>query len=111
MENFTIERNNDCVVVTFSGEITLEVTGTIKEQLENALHQAPFTTLVVDLADIGFMDSSGIGFLVALNTRIMGQGRKMFLYRPSQQVRKTLSLVQLASFFKTLESEDELLTL
>lgn len=111
METFDIERKQDCLIVTFRGEITLEVTNQLKSEMDLSIKQEDFSNLVVDLSDISFMDSSGIGFLVALNTKIMGLNKKMYLYKPSQQVRKTLALVQLANFFQTLEDEDELLAL
>lgn len=111
MEAFGIERKQNCLIVTFCGEITLEVTTQLKNEMDVTLKQNGFNNLVVDLADISFMDSSGIGFLVALNTKILGLNKKMYLYRPSPQVRKTLSLVQLATFFQILEDEDDLLAL
>lgn len=111
MEAFTLERKDGLLIVSFSGEITLEVTNQLKNEMEVAIKQGDFENLVVDLAEISFMDSSGIGFLVALNTKILGQGKKMYLYRPSDQVHKTLALVQLSTFFKVLETEDEMLAL
>lgn len=111
MEAFKIEHRDNLLLVSFSGEITLEVTNQLKSQMEVTIKQGDFDNLVVDLADISFMDSSGIGFLVAMNTKIMGLDKKMYLYRPSEQVRKTLALVQLSTFFKMIEDEDELLAL
>ncbi|MFO7818434.1 MAG: STAS domain-containing protein, partial [Desulfovibrionales bacterium] len=61
-----------------------------------------------DLSDIKFMDSSGIGFLVATNNKVKQSGRGFYLYMPSPQVIKTLKLVNLFSFFEILRDEDDL---
>ncbi len=111
MEAFRIELQGSTLLVTFSGEITLEITTDLKVRIDEAIKSGEFGSLVVDLSEITFMDSSGIGFLVAMNTKVMGMGKKMFLLKPSAQVRKTLELVQLSNFFQILDNEDELLTL
>lgn len=111
MEAFRIEKKDDTVIIAFSGEITLEITSELKREIDDSLRDSVFDNLIVDLAEVTFMDSSGIGFLVALNTKIMGIGKKMYLFKPSNQVSKTLELVQLHNFFNMLEDDDDLLTI
>ena len=55
--------------------------------------------------DFDTMDSSGIGFLVSVNTRMRSSGRCFYLYQLSPAVEKTLGLVQLLSFFAILKDE------
>ena len=109
MDSLRIDSKEDGLFLVFNGEITLEITTDLKNDIDAALQESDYDTLVADLAAVSFMDSSGIGFLVALNTKIMGLGKKMFLLKPSPQVRKTFELVQLSNFFNIVDSEDELL--
>ncbi len=111
METFRIEQKDDTIIIALTGEITLEITSELKRDVDDSLFESVFENLIVDLAEITFMDSSGIGFLVALNTKIMGLGKKMYLFKPSNQVSKTLELVQLNNFFNILEDDDDLLTI
>ena len=108
MEAMTLRKQGSAVIVALSGEITLEISSELKKTLDPALDGGNFTNLVVDLSSVTFMDSSGIGFLVALNTKIMGAGNTMYLLKPSEQVRKTFELVQLNTFFKILDTDEEL---
>jgi len=108
MDAFGVERRDNALRINFKGEITLEITTDIKKQIDSTLKEPGFQAVIIDLSQITFIDSSGIGFLVALNTRVMGQGKALYLFQPSGQVVKTLELVQLANFFKTLKNEDEL---
>ncbi len=111
MDQLRIEERDGAVFLSFLGEITLDITSDLKEKIEGVLADSDVSNIVVDLSRISFLDSSGIGFLVALNTKLKGLGKKMFLFKPSTQVKKTLELVQLASFFQMLDDDDDLLTL
>ncbi|MGE4298436.1 MAG: STAS domain-containing protein [Desulfovibrionaceae bacterium] len=111
MDALQVTRQNGSIHATLTGEITLDVAGSIKAQLDSLLEQNAYEYLILDLAAVTFIDSSGIGFLVALNTRIKAAGKKMLLFRPSTQVLKTLTLVQLMHFFTIIDNEDDLTTL
>ncbi|MFZ5427961.1 MAG: STAS domain-containing protein [Thermodesulfobacteriota bacterium] len=108
MENLTWQKRDAVLVARYSGEITMEITQDFKREVEKTLEGSGAKALVLDLSEVSFMDSSGIGFLVACNTRLQTSGRVLALLSPSPQVRKTLGLVQLMDFFKVAESEDEL---
>ncbi len=107
MEKLNLVRRGSAVVVKYSGEITLEVASVLKTRLEEEPVRSA-DVLVVDLSDVQFMDSSGIGFLVSLNTRLRSGGKGFYLFNLSPQVEKTLALVQLLAFFEILSDEDEL---
>lgn len=111
MENLTWTHDGPCLTARYVGEITMEVTQDFKHAVEKNLEDAKAATLVLDLSEVSFMDSSGIGFLVACNTRLQASGRMLALYKPSSQVRKTLGLVQLMEFFRVAEDEADLKTL
>lgn len=56
------------------------------------------STLVVDLKDLAFMDSSGIGALVRARNRINADGRGELVFtRPVAIVRKALKIVGLSA--------------
>ena len=106
MENLSWDKKGNALLGKYVGEITMEVTSGFKQEVERSLGDAP--TLVLDLSEVSFMDSSGIGFLVACNTRMQSAGKALVLYQPSTQVRKTLGLVQLMSYFQVADSDAEL---
>lgn len=108
MENLTWLQKGDCMVGRYSGEITMEITQDFKREVERTLEGSRPGVLALDLSEVSFMDSSGIGFLVACNTRLQTSGKTLVLLNPSSQVRKTLGLVQLMDFFKVAQSEQEL---
>jgi len=108
MENLHVEKKDNIYILKLTGELTLDVTPALKQKIEELYSQDSFDGLIFDLSGIHFMDSSGIGFLVALNTRLQRGGGKLYLYKPTDQVKKTLELVQLISVFQLLESDDDM---
>lgn len=108
MEELTVERDQNVLMFRSAGEITLESTPAYKVKLEEALGGDRPEIVVWDLAGVTFIDSSGIGLLVASSTRGQNAGSRFYLYRPSVQVRKILSLVKLIDFFNIIENEVEL---
>jgi anti-sigma B factor antagonist len=109
MELLHVTRKGDDVCIFhYSGELTLEVIDRLKGEMWQYLDSDPCAVIVMDLAEISFLDSSGIGFLVHLNNQRKEENKGFFLYKPSPQVRKSLSLVRLFDYFRVLEEDKEL---
>ena len=107
MENLGIEHRGGAILVEYSGEMTLDTTPDLRKEIEAATADGGFETLILDLSGVGFMDSSGIGFLVSLSSRVENEAKSFYLCRPSAQVSRTLDLVQLKKYFRVLSSEEE----
>lgn len=108
MEKLKVEQCGTWACVQFPGDLTVDNTDRVKSVIGGILDKG-LGGLVLDLSQVGFVDSTGVGLLISFSTRLKGEGKGMYLYRPSQQVRKTLTLVQLIRFFHILETEDELI--
>lgn len=103
-----VEQKGGAVLVKCSGEMTLDTLPDLRGAIEEATAGGGFQSLVLDLSEVSFMDSSGIGFLVVLSSKVENEAKSFYLYRPSKQVARTLDLVQLKKYFKVFNSEDEL---
>ena len=108
METVQVSRKNGVCIFKYSGELTLEVVDRLKEEIGSYLQNQDCDSVVMDLSGVSFLDSSGIGFLVHLNNQRKEQGKGFYIYNPSSQVRKTLSLVRLLDYFQVLEQEKDL---
>ena len=67
--------------------------------LTDALVELAGSTVVVDLSDLTFMDSSGIGALVRARNRIRADGQLM-LSRPGGIVRRALEIAGLTMWIE-----------
>lgn len=59
--------------------------------------QAP--TLILDLSEVPYMDSAGVGVLVGAYVSRDKDGRKLLLVGVTQRVRQTLQVTQVERFF------------
>jgi anti-sigma B factor antagonist len=82
--------DSDGVVVTISGEIDMATAPQLRELL-NRLVDDGSATILLDCRDLAFLDSSGIGVLVAVRNRIGDRGT-LTLEAPPPHVRKVLEL-------------------
>lgn len=82
-------------IVALHGELDIVSAGT----LADALVELAGSTLVVDLSDLTFMDSTGIGALVVARNRMLADGAgQLVLSRPGAIVLKSLEIVGLSAW-------------
>ncbi len=92
---FTITTRNlpGIHVVALHGELDIASA----DGLAEALVEVAGSTLVVDLSDLTFIDSTGIGALVLARNRILAHGQgELVLSRPGGIVRRVLEIVGLS---------------
>lgn len=90
----TSEREGDRVTVALLGEVDVLQVGALRRLLNDALIDG-CRLLVVDLSGVTFMDSVGLGVLVATWKRARVLRADMIVWRPSPPVATVLSLTAL----------------
>ncbi len=76
-----------------------------KETLQNLLNQGK-KNIVVDMSDIKFINSNGIGILVGGYTTVKNGGGILKLSNSSDKVRGVLAVTQLNKVFENYDSAD-----
>jgi anti-sigma B factor antagonist len=59
----------------------------------------------IDLAEVRYMNSSGIGVLITLLTKFRNKGGEVVLINPSEQIKKLLIITKLNSIFIIVDNE------
>ncbi|MBZ5546885.1 MAG: STAS domain-containing protein [Acidobacteriia bacterium] len=92
------------MVVDCSGRIVFgEESATLRDTVKKVLTQSP--RVVLNLAEVNYIDSGGLGTLVSLYTTARNAGGAMKLARLTQHVGDLLQLTKLVSIFEVFESE------
>lgn len=78
-----------------------------KEAFQAAVESHP-GPIGLDLSRVGFMDSSGLGAVVACFKQL-GPGRPLVVINPTEAVRKLLSLTRIDRVLPVVVSQDEAL--
>jgi anti-sigma B factor antagonist len=96
------------VVAVPSGEIDLETSPTFYQAIMDVCQSSP-PKLVIDLREVGYMDSSGVGTLVEAFRMVKGYGGRLVLLAPSDRVRSMFEIAKLDQFFTITDDEQEAL--
>ena len=82
--------DGDVATVSVRGEIDVATAPQLRETLHE-LVQGGATRIVLECRELAFLDSSGIGLLVATRKRL-GDGGELVIDSPPSHVRKVLEL-------------------
>jgi len=81
--------------VLISGEIDLSTAGMVEQRIAAALEHSPSSRLVVDLRELAFMDSTGLGLLVTLHRDAANKGYQLIVVRPPRDVYRPIEIAGL----------------
>jgi len=102
-----IETRNigDVSILDCSGRITLgEGTMAIRSTVKDVLNSGK-KKIVLNLSDVNYIDSSGIGELVSSYTTVTNQGGQLKLLNLTKKIHELLAITKLLTVFQVFESE------
>ncbi len=102
-----VERHDGSVVVRLAGELDLYNAAAVRQAFEQAGAQSP-ATLVADLSEVTFVDSTTLGVLVEAQKGLR-EGTRLILAGPTADVRRALDVSGLARRFDVRASVDDAL--
>jgi len=103
-----IRREGTVTVLELAGDIDLHRSVELRECLLEIMQKKP-KTLVINLSQVGFMDSSGLATLVEAMQLSRRYGGGIKLVGVQQRVRSILEISRLDSIFPMFENEAEAL--
>lgn len=87
--------------VRVAGEVTMENVGDLRKVLFRAVDDVRAKAVEVDLSLVTFIDSTGIGKLVAARGHALSNGSDLWVVNPGPNVRRVLSLLGLLDILGT----------
>jgi anti-sigma B factor antagonist len=99
--SFEIARDGDTAVVKCHGRLVAGTTEVLYQEVKQLLPQVK--VVIVDLAELTYVDSSGLGTLVRLHTSARKAGCELKLLHLGKQLRNVLRLTNLLSVFSQME--------
>ncbi len=109
MKDLTIteRRNSDVVILDLAGEIHIgESTLKLREALRDHVKQG-VKNMIVNLAEITHIDSSGLGDLVAGHVSFEKNGGALKLLNLTERVSELMMITKLLTVFETFDDEEE----
>jgi anti-sigma B factor antagonist len=104
-----VRHAGDVAVVDLDGRITLgESTGLLRDKLRQLLAQGS-RKIVLNLANVSYVDSAGLGELVGLYITAKNQGGAVKLLNLQKKLNELMAITKLHTVFETYDSEQKAL--
>lgn len=107
--NYTNTTTKDQLKLTFSGDLIGENNGPELVELINDAIADGAKYCLIDIEDVRYINSSGIGVLITVLTKFRNKNGELFLIKPSEHVKKLLIITKLQAIFNIVDSEEEAL--
>ena len=88
-----VSQDGDATVISVRGEIDIATCERLRDAIEP--HLAPQQTIILDLSEVGFMDSSSLTVLLQARGTLTADGGSLFLRNPSVAAHRLLTLAGL----------------
>jgi len=102
------ERNiGDVKVLDLKGKITLGEGDELLKDKVNSLVNQGNRKIILNLAQVPYIDSAGLGEIVRTYTTVSRQGGSLKLLNLTKRITDLLSITKLLTVFETFESEND----
>lgn len=95
----------DCSGKITLGEGTMTVRNTVRDILKNNGKK-----IILNLADVNYIDSSGIGELVSTYSTVANSGGQLKLLNLTKKIQELLAITKLLTVFQVFDNEQAALT-
>ncbi len=100
-----VRRVGDVSIVDLHGKITLgENTGILRDELKSLLAQGT-KNIVLNMADVSYVDSAGLGELVGAYTTATNQGGSVKLLNMQGKMKDLMQITKLHTIFSAFDNE------
>jgi anti-sigma B factor antagonist len=106
----TCRQVGEIAVVDFSGRITLGEASAMVRQTVHELVQNGQSKILLNLGDVDYIDSAGIGELVNAFTRVRDAGGELKLVNVTRRVHDILQIARLFTVFDVQVNEPSALS-
>ena len=97
----------DVVVLDLKGKITLGEGDELLKDKVNSLVNQGHKKIVLNLADVPYIDSAGLGEIVRTYTTVSRQGGSLKLLNLTKRITDLLAITKLLTVFETFDTESE----
>jgi anti-sigma B factor antagonist len=105
---FRVLQNGEVTLVEVEGQLIVGNRQELKQQVLDRLERGD-RKFVIDFANTGYIDSSGLGVLVSLSKKIREQGGELRLSSLNEDLRTLFELTKLDTLFRIADTKEKAL--
>jgi stage II sporulation protein AA (anti-sigma F factor antagonist) len=108
MENNSLnfDFNDGVLRVAIVGEINHHNAVFVRQEIDEKIQELNSKNLVLDLAEVSFMDSSGLGLIMGRYQRMQELGGTLTVANPSAEHKKLFKLAGLNKLVKIVKNDE-----
>lgn len=103
----TTEVKENILFINLEGDLLGENNGPELVDLINDKINESVVLCSINLSNVRYMNSSGIGVLITLLTKFRNKGGEVVLINPSEQIKKLLVITKLNAIFNVVATQEE----
>jgi len=104
---YSFQLDSGYLVIHLSGDLIGEENGPAIVSEMEGFNSKGNLTVIVEISNVRYINSSGIGVLITLLTKARNKGGELCLINPSESVRKLLIITKLQAIFKVFDTIDQ----
>ena len=97
----------DVVILDITGKILIGEGDDQLREAVNKLADSGKTKILLNLAEVPYVDSAGLGEVVRCYTTVSRKGGKLKLLHLTKKIQDLLAITKLLTVFETYENEEE----
>ena len=101
-----VQQRGDLAIVKLSGSASMDVCSTLQERLYDLI-DLEVKRLVLDMSELDFMSSVGLGAIIAAHLRARHRNCEIRIVGPKPRILELLDLTRLTRLFDVFKSMDE----
>lgn len=97
-----VKQQDHGITASLCGELDHHTAMQTRESLDRLITKYRDTDLVLDLKNLSFMDSSGLGVIIGRYKKLKSNGHNLYVTNANRQIDKVMSISGLYSIIKKL---------
>ncbi|HOO55655.1 MAG TPA: STAS domain-containing protein [bacterium] len=102
-----VKREEDYILFSVTGEIDLYNAKQLKDKVNTTTENAKTQNLILNLLEVDYIDSTGLGILIGIKRRTSENNGKMVLVLVSERISKLFEITGLSNIFVIKSSIQE----
>lgn len=102
-----MERKHNALIAHLDGEIDQHHAMFLRAALDRVLEESGISTLIFNLSQVEFMDSSGIGLIIGRYKRMKTRGGQVYISGGNHQIDRILHLSGIDTLIRRIDTPSE----
>jgi len=102
---YSIDIKDGYTLIKIEGSMSDDFLREIRTIFDDALSRE--NSILVDISEVSFISSSGLGLLFNSNSRLKSKGKKLVVYGAKDEIRRLFAVTRIDSHIIICENSDE----